>query len=207
MSWWNTVRIEDLGAPQEPEPPIRARAEVVEPSEGQVRREIDALRTHRLETEFHTGELPQSRDRSSGSLVTMICRVPQDHLFQAHVGEPAALAARHVIRAAELDHLDGDRAQQPGDEPVRAARVVDRRRLAGGHLAIFSCNPSSTRVACAESSRPRASRRRGTSRRSSRPGARWPRGARRGGCRESRSAPARGRQARRRCRWSSRRRR
>ena len=61
---WKSRRIEDLGEPQQADEAIGARR-IVEPSERQVRREVDALLAHGLDANS-TPAASTRRDRSSG---------------------------------------------------------------------------------------------------------------------------------------------
>ena len=124
------LRVEDFREPQQADHAVGA-GRIVEPAEGQVRREIDALVAHRGDGIPHR-QLPhlaiEIRVVGDDDL-----RIPEDDLLQAHVGEAAALAAGHVVGAEEFDHLHVDGAREPGGEPLGAARVVDARALVLRH--------------------------------------------------------------------------
>ena len=124
------VGVEDLGEPEQAEQAVGPRG-IVEPAEGQVRREVHALPAHRRH------DLPDRHLPDVAHEVRVVGhddgRIPQHHLLEADLHQAARLAARDVARAEELDHLDVDRPAQAGDEPLRAAGVVHRRALVGRH--------------------------------------------------------------------------
>ena len=116
--------------------------------------------------------------------------IPQQHLLDRDVGEPALAFGRDVLRAEEFDGLDIDRAAEPGLEPARPARVIDARppALRNAYRSASGSSSWSLRrsahglppAACDAPAR-RACDKSARSRRTGHPAAR----------RESRSAPAR----------------
>src|SRR6516162_9873222 len=121
------IRVQDFRKPPQADQPVHRRGEI-DPTERQLRGEMHPVRAH-------------GGNRRPGRIARNIRReilvdgddhigIPQQHLLDRDVGEPAARAACDVLRD-ELDRLHIDRAAEPGLEPARPAGVVDARPSVG----------------------------------------------------------------------------
>ena len=121
-----TLRIENLRQPPQPDQPVHRRREI-DPAERQLGRQMHAA--------ARAPPRPAPRpDRSrtfaakSWSMVTMTSGFHSSTCSIETLARPPRVPPATLLRQ-ELDGLDIDRAAEPGLEPARPARVVDARPL------------------------------------------------------------------------------